>query len=302
MKNAIISLTICAIMTATSLTALAAEKEPMLIASAPTADEMVIGSPQITVNGEAIDFSKSNLSQYIFETNGNTMVPLRAVAEKMGYAVDWDGENQAVTVGNDDWEVRAYIGEDLYSGVSKRAIGAAAPQNYGAAPQLIEDTTFVPAKMFELVGYNYNSVGQFVDFTKAVEENNVQIPNPFVPYENIDTAKSALTFNPSVPSYIPSGYKTEEITVVGNDFLQIIYINDSDEIIYYRTAVGNEDISGDYNIYTNTKMIKVGDLEVTARGNENISVAVWNAGDLTYSIQSDRELSEKEITLYIHYN
>lgn len=354
----------------------------MLIAPAPIADEMVVGVPQITVNGEAIDFSNSNLSQYIFETNGNTMVPLRAVAEKMGFTVGWDGENLAVTVEDDDWEVRAYIGEDLYSGVTKieGAVGAATPQSYGAAPQLFEDTTFVPAKMFELMGYNYHAAGQFVDFTKAdtiidktgqeysndtliisvdanaaeadiidlfksngleiinkmdnlkmytvklknpmtaddldmyiaeLEKNEnilavnknyiihldepVQIPNPFIPYENIDAAKKALSFNPSVPSYLPTGYEIDEITAIEDNFLQIIYKNDKDESICYRTAKDNDDISGDYNTYANVKKITVGDCEVTVKGNENISVAVWNAGELTYSIQSDKELSEKEI-------
>lgn len=282
-------------MTCTSLTALAAEEEPMLIALAPEAEEFIVGIPQITVNGEEVDFSKSNLSQYIFETNGNTMVPLRAVAEKMGFTVGWDGENQAVTVGDDDWEVRVYIGEDLYSGVSKQAIGMTVPQSYGAAPQLFEDTTFVPAKMFELMEYKYHAVGQFVDFTKAADENNVQIPNPFIPYENIDVAKKALSFNPSVPSHIPVGYKIGEIAAIEDDFLQIVYYNDKDERICYRTAKGNEDISGDYNSYTNEKKIKIGNYEVTVRGNENISGAIWSSKDISYSILSDKELSEKEI-------
>lgn len=102
-KNMIIGLAICAVMTATSLTALAAENDPILIAPAPAAEETAVGTSQITVNGEAIDFSRSSLSQYIFEENGNIMVPIRAVAEKMGFTVGWDGENQAVTVGDDDW-------------------------------------------------------------------------------------------------------------------------------------------------------------------------------------------------------
>lgn len=297
-KNTVIGLTMCAVMTFTSSIALAAESEPMLIAPAPAADEMMIGVPQITVNGEKVDFSKSNLSQYIFETNGNVMVPLRAVAEKMGFTVEWDNENQAVTAGDDDWEVRAYIGEDLYSGVTKikGAVGAATPQSYGAAPQLVEDTTFVPAKMFELVDYTYHAVGQFVDFAKIVAGGeNVQIPNPFVPYENIDAAKKVLNFQPSVPSYLPAGYHIDEITVMENNLLQIIYRNDKDERICYRTAKSSENISGDYNTYANEKTITIGNYEVTVRGNENISGAVWNSGEITYSILVDKELSEKEI-------
>ena len=293
----IIGLTLCAVMTATSFTALAAEKEPMLIAPAPTADEMVVGVPQITVNGEAVDFSKSNLSQYLFEENGNVMVPLRAVAEKMGFTVGWDGEKQAVTVGNNDWETVIYIGKDSYVGVTKikDAVGMSAPQSYGAAPQLVEDTTFVPAKMFELMDYSYSSIGQFVDFTKAADENNVQMPNPFIPYDSIDAAKKALSFDPSVPSYLPTGYEIDEITVVEDDFLQIIYRNDKGECICYRTAEGYNDISGDYNTYANEKKITIGNYEVTVRGNETISGAIWNSDGIAYSIQADKELSEEEL-------
>lgn len=381
-KNTIIGLSLCAVMAVGSITALAAESEPLLISPAPAESETIIGTPQITVNGNAIDLSKSNLSQYIFETNGNVMVPLRAVAEKMGYTVSWDGENYAFIAENDDWKVTAYIGADLYYGVTKikDAVGMTAPLSYGAAPQLMDGRTFVPAKMFELMGYSCNSVGQFVDFTnihtiidkdgreysndtliisvaadakesdilnlfkaKGLEvinkmdnlkmytvkleksmtademdaliaeleksecilaankdyimhlDETTEIPNPFVAYESLDAAQKALSFTPFVPSHTPSGYDTDEITVVDNNFLQVIYRNDSDKTICYRTAVGNDDISGDYNIYANKKEIKVGDLNVTVRGNDGIAVAVWNNGDLTYSIQSDKELSEKEI-------
>lgn len=295
-KNMLIGLTICAVMTATSLTALAADSEPVLIAPAPATDEIVLGTPKITVDGEDIDFSKNNLSQYIFETNGNVMVPLRAVAEKMGFKVDWDGERQAVTVGNNDWETVIYIGKDSYVGVSKIAIGMTAPQSYGAAPQLVEDTTFVPAKMFEIMDYSFDSVGQFVNFRKiTADENNVQIPNPFIPYENIDAAKKALSFNPSVPTVLPEGYNIDEITVMDNNFLQIVYKNDKDETIRYRIAKSSEDISGDYNTYANEKRVTIGNYEVTVRGNENISGAIWSSDDISYSILSDKELSEKEI-------
>lgn len=385
-KDTIIGLAMCAVMAATPLTALAAENESILTVPEPAADEMIVGVPQITVNGEAIDFSKSNLSQYIFATNGNTMVPLRAVAEKMGFTVGWDGENKAVTVGDDDWEVRAYIGEDLYSGVTKieGAVGAAAPQSYGTAPQLFEDTTFVPAKMFELMEYKYHSVGQFVDFTKAntiidemgqeysndtliisvaanaveddiinlfksngldiinrmdnlkmytvklkspmtadaldtfiaeLEKNEnilaanknyimhidetVQIPNPFVPYENIDAVKKVLSFNPSVPLYVPTGYEIDEITAIEDDFLQIIYNNDKDERICYRTAKSNEDISGDYNDYTDIETVTINNNNVTVKGDNNLyHNASWFTEDEAFSVYSDNGI-EKNIMIDI---
>ena len=381
-KNMIIGLSLCAVMMLGSTAALAAESEPMLISPAPTESETIIGTPQITVNGDVVDLSNSNLSQYIFEANGNIMVPLRAVAEKMGYTVSWDSENNAFIAEDNEWKVNACIDEDLYYGVTKieGAVGMTAPQSYGTAPQLVGGRTFVPAKMFELMGYSFNSIGQFVDFTnrhtitdkdgneysndiliisvaadakesdilnifktnglevinkmdnlkmytvkldramnademdaliEKLEKNKcilaankdyivsldgpAEIANPFVEYKSIDAAKKSLSFTALTPSHTPSGYNIDEITVLDNDLLQIIYKNGSDKTICYRTAVGNDDISGDYTVYANKKEIKVGDLNVNVRGNDGIAVAVWSNGNLTYSIQSDTELSEKEI-------
>lgn len=267
----------------------------MVIAPAPAAEETLDGVQTITVNNEAVDFSGTNLSQYIFEENGNVMVPVRAVAEKMGFTVGWDADNQAVTVGDETWEVMAYIGLDNYVGVSKTAIGMTAPQSYGSAPQLIEDTTFVPAKMFELMGYTYHAVGQFVDFEKigaAEDENNVQIPNPFVSYESLADVKEVLSFDPVVPSALPAGFEQSEITSTGSDFLQIVYADGSGNRIVYRMAKGSEDISGDYNTYKNNKEVKIGDLTVTMRGNDNVSSAVWVDGGFAFSVSSDIEMEE----------
>ena len=271
---------------------------PIVIAPAPAAEEALDGVQTITVNNEAVDLSSANLSQYMFEENGNVMVPVRAVAEKMGFTVGWDGENQAVTVGDVSWEVKAYIGLDNYTGVSKTAIGMTAPQSYGAAPQLIEDTTFVPAKMFELLDYTYQAVGQFVDFEKigaAEDETPVQIPNPFVPYESLADVKEVLSFDPVIPSVLPAGFEQNEISSTGSDFLQIVYTDHSDNRIVYRMAEGSEDISGDYNTYKINKEVKIGDLIVTMRGNDKISNAIWSSGECTYSIYSDAGFEKAEI-------
>lgn len=165
MSKKIVTGILAVVMVMSAASALAAEEEPMVIALAPAVEtEPIVGVQSITVDGEEIDLSKSGLSTYIFDENDCVMVPLRAVAEKMGYTVGWDGDNQTVTVGDDEWEAVIYIGEDHYYGVSKIAIGMTAPMSYGAAPVLFEDTTFVPAAMFELMDYEYYSVGQFVDF------------------------------------------------------------------------------------------------------------------------------------------
>lgn len=157
-KNRLLGLVMCAAMAVVPFGAAAADT-----------DAPILGMQQITVNGEAVDFTKSNLSQYIYDENGVVMVPLRAVAEKMGFTVEWNGENRSVSVEDKDWKTLLYIGEDSYVGVTKieGAVGMTAPQSYSAAPTLIENTTFVPAKMFELMYYSVRSIGQFVDFSNT---------------------------------------------------------------------------------------------------------------------------------------
>lgn len=298
MNKKIISSIILSAMVLSNAAVFAAESEPIVIAPAPATEETLDGVQTITVNNETVDFSSANLSQYIFEENGNVMVPVRAVAEKMGFTVGWDGENQAVTVGDETWEVKAYIGLDNYVGVSKTAIGMTAPQSYGAAPLLIDETTFVPAKMFELLNYTYQAVGQFVNFEKinAVEdENPVQIPNPFVSHESLADVKEVLSFTPVVPSVLPAGFKQNEISSTSSDFLQIVYTDSSDNRIVYRMAKGSEDISGNYNTYKINKEVKIGDLTVTMRGNDKISNAIWINDEFTFSVSFDVELEETEV-------
>lgn len=298
MNKKIISSIILSAMVLSNAAVFAAESEPIVIAPAPATEETLDGVQTITVNNETVDFSSANLSQYIFEENGNVMVPVRAVAEKMGFTVGWDGENQAVTVGDETWEVKAYIGLDNYVGVSKTAIGMTAPQSYGAAPLLIDETTFVPAKMFELLDYTYQAVGQFVNFEKinAVEdENPVQIPNPFVSHESLADVKEVLSFTPVVPSVLPAGFEQNEISSTSSDFLQIVYTDSSNNRIVYRMAKGSEDISGNYNTYKINKEVKIGDLTVTMRGNDKISNAIWINDEFTFSVSFDVELEETEV-------
>lgn len=192
----------------------------------------------------------------MYTENDNTLVPLRAVAEKMGYKVDWNEADNSVSVNNDEWEVVLEIGVDSYFGVTKikDAVGMTAPQTYGTAPKIIDDTTYVPAKMFELMGYDFSSVGQYASFTKAgANDNNaVQIPNPLVEYKTVDEAKNTLSFDAPVPTFVPDGYKIDYVGTIAGETLQIFYKNGKNEIVF-RAAKGSDDISGDYNVYKNTK-------------------------------------------------
>lgn len=296
MKKLVKAMLVCGMIT--SMTSAVQADEPTVISPAPNAEEVLVGQQQIRVDGENADLSKLDLSTYIYSKNDNVMVPLRAVAEKMGCSVAWDAEKQAVTVGDDEWEIVLNIGEDSYYGVTKikDAVGMTAPQTYGVSPEIVEDRTFVPAKMFELMGYTYNSVGQYVDFEKA--GGQTQIPNPFTEYETIDEALKAVNFNALYPANAPEGYEVSDIFVMSGEMLQIVYKNADNEIMY-RTQKGTEDISGDCNTFKSTQALKVGDITASVRTNDNGMSVIWTSNGLTYSVYSDKALTNESISSII---
>lgn len=298
MKKKFVSSVLLAAMVFGSSSAFAADTDlPVLISSAPSAEETIVGVPQISVDGNAVDLSKLNVSQYMYTENDNTLVPLRAVAEKMGYKVDWNEADNSVSVNNDEWEVVLEIGVDSYFGVTKikDAVGMTAPQTYGTAPKIIDDTTYVPAKMFELMGYDFSSVGQYASFTKtgANDNNAVQIPNPLVEYKTVDEAKNTLSFDAPVPTFVPDGYKIDYVGTIAGETLQIFYKNGKNEIVF-RAAKGSDDISGDCNMYKNTKTVSVNGTDAKYRENGETSGAVWTKDGLTFSVYADTVISEKD--------
>jgi len=91
------------------------------------------GEIPVLVDGKVVHA----LSSYVKEDK-TVMVPLRAAAEALGYEVTWLEESQTVMVG----KASLVIGKDAY------AFARMAPQSLGAAPELREGRTFVPADFF----------------------------------------------------------------------------------------------------------------------------------------------------------
>jgi len=86
---------------------------------------------------------------------GIVMVPLRAVAEALGYDVNWDAALRSVRLG---------VAIQIWIGNTDIHIGRMAPQTLRAAPVLVDGTTFVPLDFFRLIGVNnaYAFEGQII--------------------------------------------------------------------------------------------------------------------------------------------
>lgn len=286
MKKFICTILACGILT--SAAAVYAD-EPMVIAPAPTSS-----SYSVVIENNTLDLG----GETVYELNKHMMVPLRTVAEKLGFKVKWDGEHQGISLDNGEVNTIVYIGQDNYYMASSTAIGMSAPTALGVAPALKNGTTYVPADIFNILYCDdVVSVKDNVITIKTDNDNDdeiIGIPNPFVEYKTVDEAKKVLLFSAVVPSNVKE-YELENVSVMSNEMLQLIYKN-GDKEITYRVEKGSDDISGDYNVYKDIKTVKVGDIEVKVRKSEETMSVIWTNGDLTFSLYSNGNLTEKDMT------
>ena len=134
--------------------------------------------------------------------------------------------------------------------------------------------------------------------TNVTQKESTQIPNPFVEVKNLDEASKIAGFTLEVPETYED-YKKQVIQAIENDMIEVIYIEEESgyEGLRIRKAKGTDDISGDYNEYRNVETVKVGDYDVTEKGDEgNIFIATWTDGTYSYAIDTDRaELSKEDV-------
>lgn len=97
----------------------------------------------VMVNGATLPYVEAKT----FEDT--TMIPLREVAEGLGYTVNWNDENWSIELFKGASYITMAIGEDAY------AFGRMAHRPLGKAPTLIDDKTYVPLAFVEeiLGGY-----------------------------------------------------------------------------------------------------------------------------------------------------
>lgn len=127
------------------------------------------------------------------------------------------------------------------------------------------------------------------------EEPLMQIANPFVDYESLEAAAKAAGFELKAPSSV-KGFTEKLVQVCDGEMIQVIYLNGDDRLLI-RKAEGFEDISGDYNEYSDNSTVTVNGNSVTLRGDDGkVSTAVWTSDGYTYSVSFDTPVSEDEMT------
>ena len=115
------------------------EKPATLPATEGEFDQILNG--KTVVKGETIDAPAP------YYSDGVLMLPVRAIAEALGYEVNWDNAVKGVRLG---LATNLWIGKDYYT------VARMAPIELGAAPELTGEFTYVPATFFGEVIRGYD--------------------------------------------------------------------------------------------------------------------------------------------------
>ena len=180
MKKAVsVLLALCFMLSLVSVTGCAAENV--------TAEEgfslvLQVGNPMMTVNGtqQEIDPGRGTVPVVV---NDRTLVPIRAIVEAMGGAVEWEESTQTASLAYENNRIRltiddttAYFNDEAYT--------------LDAAPTVINDRTMLPIRFIaERFQFNvaWDGENRLITITKTVQNSGV-------------TEEPAVTPEPEEPS------------------------------------------------------------------------------------------------------
>ncbi len=110
-------------------------------------------------------------------------------------------------------------------------------------------------------------------------------PSPFISYDNMMEAAKMAGFDMTVPN------TPDSIEAWEGYMIQALYGEDGADMLI-RKAVGNKDISGDYNEYPQIEIVD----GVTLKGENGLfSLAVWNNSGYTYAVSVQEAMSQSDM-------
>lgn len=219
------------------------------------------------------------------EIRGSVMVPLRALAEELGFTVTWSGEQIRVDTGKVHTDVTLGVDRYVITTSLEDMVGMSAPFSLGCPPYAVNGTTYVPLALFDaLLGNQEDAITGDSGTISIQTDPSTQIPNPFVECGTLAEAQDQAGFSLN----LPDGCTPEHISVLPDQMIQVL----CEDNLTIRKAVGQEDISGDYTAYPQVDTLSSHETEVTLKGDaDTVKVAVWTTEGYTYAIQSAAGLS-----------
>lgn len=133
---------------------------------------------------------------------------------------------------------------------------------------------------------------------EIIGSDNVQIPNPWADCDTAADAAALAGFDFTLPEELFTGASNKIIQAAQGEMIQVIYADaNGNEIGRVRKAAGSEDVSGDYNDYSENETTDINGTSVKLRGKDGkIYVATWEKDGCSYSLSVKSGLAKDSLT------
>ncbi len=114
-------------------------------------------------------------------------------------------------------------------------------------------------------------------------------------YETKEELENTVGFELPELTRLPFALGSTAYTAIGDKLAQIIYYGEAaDTELIFRKAPGTDDISGDYNVYDESRELTVDGIKISVKGNNGlIYLASWTDGEYAYSISVSQGCKEE---------
>lgn len=136
-----------------------------------------------------------------------------------------------------------------------------------------------------------------INFMKHPVEQTIP---EIIEYSSLSELSEAIGFSVKEVQNVPFEVEKVQYNAYWKELGEIQYTGENNTLTI-RVSAFNEDISGDYSVYSNTQNITISGHSVTIKGDDNkYSLAVWESDGISYSMNFDQSVPEQVMVTTIN--
>lgn len=118
----------------------------------------------------------------------------------------------------------------------------------------------------------------------TIPTQQMQIANPWKAYASIAEAEAATGLTFPLPDVVAGSYTAESFRVLNDSLMEIIYLDNTFEIIVRMQAGEDLDLSGIYETFKSTETIEINGATVTVKTTEKGCLHLISKDGYSYSL------------------
>ncbi len=155
----------------------------MIKGEKPIIEQANVKENQIYIDGKVLE------NAMLIKENGNVLMPVRAIFEKLGYKIGYDPNTKTVTMEKGPHYITFSNTKDAYTFLRM------APQPLGQAPVVKDGVTYVPVKLFELMGMDIELTSNNVLYIGEKSEEKTENRKHQIIIKEIDEKEQMVLVN-----------------------------------------------------------------------------------------------------------